>query len=99
MVSNVLGVPEDEALRLLREFEKEQLVTAALDHWEATAKGHALAMATAASPLRRATAEKLVAEVVDRARMVNRDRDLAYRVHLLVVFGSFVSGDGTAKRC
>ena len=59
-----------------------------MDHWEATEKGRALAMATAAKPLRRETAEKLIADVVERARMINRDSSLAYRVRLLAVFGS-----------
>ena len=50
--THVLGFPEDDARRLLRQFKIEGLVTPTDDHWEATAKGHALAMATAACPWR-----------------------------------------------
>ena len=43
-------------------------------------------------PTRRETAERLIAEVVERARMINRDSSLAYRVRLLAVFGSALTG-------
>jgi hypothetical protein len=49
-------------------------------------------MATAAAPLRRATAEHLIEGLVDRARQLNADDNWAYRVRILVVFGSFVRG-------
>src|SRR5437667_8909549 len=91
-VTHVLGFPEDDALPLLRKFEFEGLVTPTDDHWEATAKGHALAMATAAHPLKKQTAERLLAEVIARARAINSDSHWAYRVASLVVLGSFVAG-------
>jgi len=91
-VTHVLGFCEDDARQLLRRFQKEGLVTANSDYWEATAKGHALAMATAASPLRRITAERLITEVVERARMINSNIGFAYRVQRLAVFGSVVAG-------
>jgi predicted nucleotidyltransferase len=55
-------------------------------------KGSALAMATAAPPLRRETAERLITQLVERARAVNKDDRWAYRVGRLVVFGSYVRG-------
>jgi hypothetical protein len=91
-VTNVLGLTEGDARQLLRKFQKEGLVTVKAGYWEATARGHALAMATAASPLRRATAGRLIAEVVERARIINRDNEFAYCVQRLAVFGSFVNG-------
>jgi predicted nucleotidyltransferase len=91
-VTHVLGFPEDDARRLLSKFEFEGLVTPTDDHWEATAKGHALAMATAAPPLKRQTAERLLAELIRRARAINSDSRWAYRVASLVVFGSVVAG-------
>ena len=91
-VTHVLGFPEEDARRLLRKFEFEGLVTPTDDHWEATAKGHALAMATAAPPLKRQTAEKLLAEVIMRAHAINSDSRWAYRVASLLVFGSVVAG-------
>src|SRR5437660_709966 len=49
-------------------------------------------MATAAPPLRRETAERLAAELVDRARLMNADNRWAYRVRMLVLFGSYARG-------
>jgi predicted nucleotidyltransferase len=91
-VTHVLGFPEEDARRLLRKFEFEGLDTLTDDHWEATAKGHALAMATAAPPLKRQTAERLLDEVILRARAINSDSRWAYQVASLVVFGSVVTG-------
>ena len=57
------------------------------DHFEPSTKGSALAMATAAAPLRRETAERLIAAVVERAHAINADNKWAYRIGLLVLFG------------
>jgi predicted nucleotidyltransferase len=54
--------------------------------------GSALAMATAAPPLRRETAERIITHLVERARAVNKDDRWAYRFGRLVVFGSYVRG-------
>jgi len=50
-------------------------------------------MATAASPLRRETAERLIAEIIERARSINNDEKWSYRIGRLVVFGSFLGGE------
>jgi predicted nucleotidyltransferase len=55
-------------------------------------KGSALAMATAASSLRRETAERLIADIIKRARTINEDGNWSYRIGRLVVFGSFLRG-------
>ncbi len=44
-------------------------------------------MATAAPPLTRETANRLVADLVHRARDLNADDRWAYRVRVLIVFG------------
>ena len=62
------------------------------DHYEPSLKGSALAQATAAKPLERSTAKRLVLGVVERAKLINADDDGAYRVSMLVVFGGFVAG-------
>ena len=49
-------------------------------------------MASAAPPLRRETAERLVAGLVRRASLMNADDRWAYRVGMLVLFGSFARG-------
>ena len=49
-------------------------------------------MATAAPPLRRETAGRLIADLIDRIRTVNADDSWAYQVGIAVVFGSYVQG-------
>ena len=49
-------------------------------------------MATAAPPLHRETARRLIAGLIDRARAVNADDRWAYRVGIVVAFGSYVRG-------
>jgi hypothetical protein len=51
-----------------------------------------VAQATAARPLTRPTAEKVLADIILRAKTVNRQKMFAYRVEKLVVFGSYVKG-------
>jgi hypothetical protein len=60
---------------------------------ELSIKGNALAMARTAAPLRRQTAERLIADIVNRSHAVNRDEKWAYRVRTLVLFGSCVRGE------
>jgi hypothetical protein len=91
-VTKVLGLRENQALRLLRALEREGLIAAQEDFWEATEHGHALTMATAAAPLRRATAERLTEQVIQRAREINRNDELAFRVRWLALFGSCMDG-------
>lgn len=59
-VTEVLGCSERRALELLKKLQNEGFLAAKEDFWEATERGHALAMATAALPLRRGIAERLI---------------------------------------
>lgn len=91
-VREILGCSNSGAARVLSQLEKAGFVEPVRGYWEATTKGSALAMATAAPPLRRGTAARLVADLVQRARLMNDDDNWAYRVHILVVFGSYARG-------
>lgn len=91
-VARILALSESRARGILNKLEKERLVTAKEDFWMITAKGRTLTMATAAIPLRRATAEALIAKLIERAKMINKSNHLAYRVGRLVVFGSVACG-------
>lgn len=91
-VTEVLGCSECRALELLKNLQDEGLLAAREDFWEATARGHALAMPTAAAPLRRDTVERLIEQVVERAREINQNDKLAYRIHWLALFGSSLAG-------
>ncbi|AXC12483.1 hypothetical protein ACPOL_3188 [Acidisarcina polymorpha] len=67
------------------------------DRWDGrrvfrlTAKGQALASASAAKPLFRKTAERLLAQFLERVQRVNGTEEYVYRVEHVVLFGSMLS--------
>jgi hypothetical protein len=91
-VQEILRCSGPAAIRVLNDLRNDGFVHSVRDHFEPSTKGSALAMATAAAPLRRETAERLIVTVVERARAINADNKWAYRIGLLVLFGSCVSG-------
>ena len=91
-VREILGCSDISAARVLSQLQEAGFVESVRGYWEATTKGSALAMATATHPLRRETADRLVAELVNRARLMNADNKWAYRVRSLVLFGSYARG-------
>jgi hypothetical protein len=56
-----------------------------------TIKGNALALASAAKPIKRATANRLVEGFLARVREINASDTYVYRVAKAVVFGSYLS--------
>ncbi len=56
-----------------------------------TLAGSALAQASAAPPLRRATADRKLSEFLARVRQINGDDYYLYRVKRAVVFGSYLT--------
>ena len=56
--------------------------------YERTLDGSTLASATMAAPLRRATVDRLLKDVVERARAINANDAYAYRVARIALFGS-----------
>lgn len=91
-VEEVLDCPKPIADRVLADLQREGLITSVDGHLEPSLKGSALAQATAAKPLLRSSAERLVSELVKRATLINANDAWAYRIDILVVFGSFVGG-------
>jgi len=91
-VREILSCSNSSAALVLEQLEKAGFVESVRGYWEATTKGSALAMATAALPLRRETAQRLLADLVSRAHLVNADDTWAYRVRILVIFGSYLRG-------
>ncbi len=65
-----------------------------LDHaqplYRRTLAGAALALASAAKPLRRRVAERKLGEFLDRVRLVDENNYYLYRVLRVVVFGSYL---------
>jgi len=59
--------------------------------YETTMKGNALGMAKASRPITRASAERVLRELLGRVLAVNDRPELAYRVESVVVFGSYLS--------
>ncbi len=77
---------------VLAGLQREGFITAVDGRFELSLKGNALAQATAARPLLRSKAAQLISELARRAKLVNADDGWAYKVEILVVFGSFVRG-------
>jgi DNA-binding MarR family transcriptional regulator len=64
-------------------------------HYELTIQGMALNMASAAKPIKRLTAERLVSEFLQRVEDVNNDSGLLYFVSEVVAFGSLLTASPT----
>jgi hypothetical protein len=94
-VRDVLGVEPSVARTLIAELERLGLVQPEEDAFCNTVAGNALANATAARPVRRATAERALARFMQRVEHVNTDAYYLYRVRCVVLFGSYLSGDAT----
>ena len=91
-VRRILQCSDTAAARVFQDLEKDGLIVSVDGSMEPSRKGNALAMATAAPPLRRATASRLVADLIKRTCDLNADDTWAYRVRRIVVFGSYVRG-------
>lgn len=97
-VARVLGVEGLEATEALQRFARAGLVERrdlpghdVCDYWEITTDGHRVALASAASPVRRSVAEEAVRALIDRARAVNSSCDYAFCVAEIRVFGSYLT--------
>ena len=93
----MLGVGEDAARDLMRTFEaagyieRSELARAAGDDWwVTTVRGNALANARFGRPITRATAARLLAQVIERARGYNDDPARLLTITEIAVFGSYL---------
>ena len=91
-VQEILQCSDSSARRVMRKLEAEGFAQSVQGHLEPSIKGSALAMAKAAPALRRETAERLISDVISRARALNRYGKWAYRIGTLIIFGSCVRG-------
>ena len=69
--------------------------SAVVAEWQLSKDGVRLRGATAAKPLRRETADRLLSELLDRITALNSDGRFLARVHKAVAFGSYI---GNADR-
>ena len=91
-VRQLLDCSGSDASRVLRHLQERGFVESIGSHLEPSLKGSAFANATAARPLRRETAARLIADLIERARVLNADVEWAYRIRTVVVFGSYARG-------
>ena len=94
---DILGVSQDAARDQMRAFEAAGYVErGGLAHgpgddwWATTVKGNALANASFGKPINRATAARLLGQVIERARAYNADPARLLTVTEIVVFGSYL---------
>jgi predicted nucleotidyltransferase len=93
---DLLGMGQDAVRDQMRAFEtagyieRTKLARAYDDWWVTTVKGNALANASFGKPISRATAARLLAEVVERARSYNADPARLLTITEMVVFGSYL---------
>lgn len=60
-------------------------------YYGVTRKGSSLANASAAKPLLRSTAERLLTEILDRIQVVNVRSEFVFRVRYVLLFGSMLT--------
>lgn len=95
-VAEWMALSDDDARALVAALERAGYVEECPDHkergrWWTTNEGRALALATAAKPLRRATAEAKIKEFLERVYEVNRSLEFAYKVKRVILFGSMLT--------
>ena len=59
--------------------------------FQVATRGHAFANATAAQPISRGTAERVLREFIDRVNAVNASKEYAFKIRSAVLFGSMLS--------
>jgi len=100
-VTNVLGLGDEDAARLLKNLETQKFIKKNASApgvektWQHTIKGGALSNALFSAPVTRLKAESALSGLMDRVKEVNGDRRLLFRVRRVVVFGSFLSESAT----
>jgi hypothetical protein len=92
--SSLFGVSAAEGRRLVRELVARGLLEGATEpgSYRRTLRGNAFAQASAAAPLRRATVDRKLAELVERMVRVNDSDEYLVGIDEAVVFGSYLTG-------
>ena len=86
----------DLTKQLLSNLEKDGYIeksknTSKPGFWDVTLKGSSLSLASAAKPIKRETAERILQEFMERVHKINQDSYYLYKVSKVIVFGSFLS--------
>ena len=95
VVAHELKISLERASRLISALPEyayvEPVPTERRGTWRNTTLGNAFANATAARPVQRRVAERLLSQFLNRVRRVNAHAAFLYRVTEVVVFGSYLS--------
>jgi predicted nucleotidyltransferase len=97
LAAHELSISLEEATLLMERLQSEGFLQACNPHYdgvsrfELTSKGLALAGASAAKPVSRKTAERVLQEFMDRVGRINESASYLYTIDSVVLFGSFLS--------
>jgi hypothetical protein len=95
IAADVLKISEKQARRLVYSLRKLGYVEVVPQQrpgtWRNTMAGNALANATAAPPISRTDADRLLKEFLIRVGIINGDKSWLYHVGKVVIFGSYLS--------
>jgi predicted nucleotidyltransferase len=99
-VKRILNTDSESAKRIISALQRQGYIKQHNDfdnheRWENTLKGNALALASAAKPISRATAERNLTQLLERVRKVNEDDYFLYKVQKVVLFGSYLRSTQT----
>jgi DNA-binding MarR family transcriptional regulator len=98
-IADTLGMEQARARRVIESLERagyvERQQFPGEKCWINTMKGNQLALATAAKPIRRTTAERILAALLERVQEVNRSLEFTYRVAEVRIFGSYLTDADT----
>lgn len=98
-----LGIGIKKAKKLLTDLENEGYLISEVSKygrkkrtwWKQTTKGAGLRMASAMKPIKRATADRLLAQFLERVEEVNSSPDYLYKVVKVILFGSYLDESRT----
>lgn len=98
-VASILKQPNAVAKQLVEQLKQEDYLSLKKEKFgtkiqyelTVTEKGRRFGLATATSPISRQKATKLLNELIERAKTINSNDDLAYVVEYIKVFGSYLS--------
>jgi hypothetical protein len=99
-VQQYLGVLPRQAKTLIAELERQGFIepeSPGSKWWGATLKGSALALATAAKPIRRRSAEAILERFLERVHTVRIDPTFLWRVERVDLFGSLAAARETVN--
>lgn len=97
---SVLGTSEKQSKILIDELERRGFIErdcSTSEWWRTTLKGSALALATAAKPIRRHSAEDILKRFLKRVLLVRDNAHYLLRVEQVVLFGSMVTESQTVN--